>query len=57
MVAHGLNVLIDPEQIAVVALEDAPVRHVQAAILRGQRAPAARAVIDVLVEVGRRRAS
>jgi DNA-binding transcriptional LysR family regulator len=57
MVAHRLNVLIDPDQIAVVALEDAPVRHVQAAIMRGQRAPAARAVVDVLVEVGRRRAS
>jgi DNA-binding transcriptional LysR family regulator len=56
MVAHRLNVLIDPGQIAVVELECAPVRHVQAAIMRGQRAPAARAVIDALVEIGRRRA-
>jgi DNA-binding transcriptional LysR family regulator len=55
MVAHRLNVLVEPERIAVVPLEDAPVRHVQAAIMRGQRAPAARAVIDALVEVGRRR--
>jgi DNA-binding transcriptional LysR family regulator len=55
MVAHRLNVLIAPEQIAVVALAGAPVRHVQAAMMRGQRAPAALAVIDALREVGRRR--
>jgi DNA-binding transcriptional LysR family regulator len=53
MVAHRLNVLVDPERIAVLPLKGAPVRHVQAAIMRGQRAPAARAVIDALVEVGR----
>src|SRR5918999_1275508 len=57
MVAHRLNVLVEPERIAVVALKGAPVRHVQAAIMRGQRAPAARAVIDALVEVGRGRAA
>jgi DNA-binding transcriptional LysR family regulator len=56
MVAHRLNVLIDPGQIAVVGLERAPVRHIQAAIMRGQRAPAARAVIDALLEIGRGRA-
>jgi DNA-binding transcriptional LysR family regulator len=55
MVAHRLNVLIEPGRIAVVALEGAPIRRVQAAIMRGQRAPAARAVIDALLEVGRRR--
>ncbi|HEV3376638.1 MAG TPA: LysR family transcriptional regulator [Thermoleophilaceae bacterium] len=55
MVAHRLNVLIEPDRIAVVPLDGAPVRHVQAAIMRGQRAPAARAVIDALLEVGRRR--
>ncbi len=55
MVAHRLNVLIDPEQIAVGRLEGAPVRHIQAAIMRGQRAPAARAAIDALREVGKRR--
>jgi DNA-binding transcriptional LysR family regulator len=57
MVAHGLNVLVDPERIAVIPLEEAPVRHVQAAIMRGQRAPPARAVIDALLEVGARRAA
>ena len=57
MVAHRLNVLIEPDRIAVVPLEGAPVRHIQAAIMRGQRAPAARAVIDALLEVGRRRAA
>jgi DNA-binding transcriptional LysR family regulator len=57
MVAHRLNVLIDPGQIAVVALEGAPVRRVQAGIMRGQRAPAARAVIDALLEIGRGRAA
>jgi hypothetical protein len=55
MVAHRLNVLIEPDRIAVVPLEGAPVRHVQAAIMRGQRVPAARAVMDALLEVGRRR--
>jgi DNA-binding transcriptional LysR family regulator len=55
MVAHRLNVLVEPDRIAAVALEDAPVRHVQAAIMRGQRSPAARAVIDALLEVGSRR--
>ena len=55
MIAHRLNVLIDPAQIAVVGLDEAPVRHIQAAIMRGQRAPAARAVIDALLETGRRR--
>jgi hypothetical protein len=49
-------VLISPEHIAVVPLvADAPVRHVQAAIMREQRAPAPRAVLDALCEVGRRR--
>ena len=55
MVAHRLNVLVEPERIAVVSLKGAPVRHVQAAVMRGQRAPAARAVVDALVEVGRGR--
>ena len=55
-VAHRLNVLLDPARIAAVPLEGgAPVRHVQAAVGRGQAAPAARAVVDALVEVGRRR--
>jgi hypothetical protein len=57
MVAHRLNVLIEPDRIAVVGLDRAPVRRVQAATMRGQQAPAARAVIDALVEVGRARAA
>jgi len=55
-VAHRLNVLLDPARIAAVPLEDGtPVRHVQAAMGRGQEAPAARAVVDALLEIGRRR--
>jgi DNA-binding transcriptional LysR family regulator len=55
MLSHGLSVLIAPEHLAVVALEDPPIRRVQAAIMRDQHAPAALAVIDALREVGRRR--
>jgi DNA-binding transcriptional LysR family regulator len=65
-VAHALNVLISHEPagrgggrpaIAVVPLAGgAPVRRIQAAIMRGQRAPAPRAVVEALREVGRRRA-
>jgi DNA-binding transcriptional LysR family regulator len=55
-VAHHLNVLISPDQIAVARLVgDAPARHIQAAIMRQNRSPAARAVIDALREVGGRR--
>ena len=55
-IAHDLNVLVAPDQIAVVPLAGgAPVRRVQAAIMRGQRAPLARAALDALREVGRRR--
>src|SRR5215207_2115066 len=54
--AHRLNVLLDPARIAAVPLAGgAPVRHVQAAVGRGQATPAARAVVDALLEVGRRR--
>jgi DNA-binding transcriptional LysR family regulator len=55
MVAHRLNVLIEPERIAVAGLDGAPVRHVQAAVAEGQRAPAARAALDCLCEIGRGR--
>jgi DNA-binding transcriptional LysR family regulator len=55
-IAHDLNVLVAPDQIAVVPLAGgAPVRRVQAAIMREQRAPLARAALDALREVGRRR--
>jgi DNA-binding transcriptional LysR family regulator len=57
-IAHALNVLIAPAQIAAVPLAGgAPVRRIQAAIMRDQRAPLARAALDALVEVGRRRAA
>src|SRR3954452_10905083 len=54
-VAHELNVLIAADRVAAVPLAGAPVRHVQAALMREQRAPLARAAVDALVEVGRRR--
>jgi DNA-binding transcriptional LysR family regulator len=54
--AHRLNVLLNPELVTAVPLSGhAPVRHIQAAIMRGQHAPAARAVIDALREVGAQR--
>jgi DNA-binding transcriptional LysR family regulator len=53
-VAHALNVLIAPDRVVAVPLAGAPVRQVQAAIMREQRAPLARAALDALVEVGRR---
>jgi DNA-binding transcriptional LysR family regulator len=54
--AHRLNVLLNPERVVAVPIAgDAPVRRVQAAIMREQRAPAARAVVRALEEVGRRR--
>ncbi len=56
-VAHDLNMLITHEHIAVVPLAGgAPVRHIQAAIMRDQRSPTARAVVDALREVGLARA-
>jgi DNA-binding transcriptional LysR family regulator len=55
--AHRLNVLINPDRVTAVPLDGgAPVRHIQAAIMHGNRAPAARAVIDTLGQIGRRRA-
>jgi DNA-binding transcriptional LysR family regulator len=55
-IAHALTVRIAPEQIAVVPLAGGtPVRRVQAALMREQLAPLARAALDALREVGRRR--
>jgi hypothetical protein len=52
-VAHALNVVIS-DRIAVRPLAGgAPVRHIQAAIMAGQLAPAARATLDALRAVGR----
>jgi DNA-binding transcriptional LysR family regulator len=51
--AYELNVLINPAGIAARPLAgDAAVRHVQAALLRDQRAPAPRALLEVLRELG-----
>jgi len=50
--AHDLNVIIS-DRIAVRPVTgDAPVRHVQAAIMEGQLAPGARAALDALREIG-----
>jgi DNA-binding transcriptional LysR family regulator len=55
--AYRLNVLVNPDQVTAVRLAgDVPVRHVQAAIMRANRAPLARAAVDALREVGRRHA-
>jgi DNA-binding transcriptional LysR family regulator len=54
--AHDLAVILDTRKIAMRPLAGrVPVRHVQAAVMRDQQAPAARALVDVLREVGRRR--
>jgi DNA-binding transcriptional LysR family regulator len=53
--AHRLNVLLDRDRVVAVPLaHPAPVRHVQAAIMRDHHAPASRAVFDALRAVGRR---
>jgi DNA-binding transcriptional LysR family regulator len=50
--AYRLNVIINPAEIAIRPLTGpAPVRHVQAALLRGQRAPGALALLEVLREL------
>jgi DNA-binding transcriptional LysR family regulator len=56
-VAHALNVLVAPDRIAAVPLTGAPVRRVQAAIMREQRAPLPRAAVEALRAVGRSRAA
>jgi DNA-binding transcriptional LysR family regulator len=53
-VAHRLNVLIDPDRIAVVPVPG-PSRLIQAAVLRGNRSPLARATVEALRTVGMRR--
>ncbi|HEV2893577.1 MAG TPA: hypothetical protein VG411_07485, partial [Actinomycetota bacterium] len=51
--AYQLNVIINPAEIAIRPLAgDAPVRHVQAALLRDQQAPGPRALLEVLGELG-----
>ena len=56
--AYELNVLINPAGVVVRPLAgDTPVRHVQAALLRDQRAPGPRALLEVLRELGPAQAS
>ena len=43
--------IINPAEIAVRPLAGGPVRNVQAAVLRGQRAPGALALLEVLREL------
>lgn len=56
--AHDLNVIIDPDNIAVRPLGGRPsVRRVQAVHLRSHRSPVVTAAIDALLRIGRRRAT
>jgi DNA-binding transcriptional LysR family regulator len=56
MLGYDLNVVLDPERIAVRRIRDAVApRAVQAAVLRGRRPPATRALLATAVEAGRRR--
>jgi DNA-binding transcriptional LysR family regulator len=51
--AYRLNVIVNPAEIAIRPLSGpaAPVRQVQAALLRDQHAPAARALLEILREL------
>jgi DNA-binding transcriptional LysR family regulator len=54
---HDLTVIVDRERVVARPLGgEAPHRTIQAAIMRGQQSPAARALLDALREVGRERA-
>jgi DNA-binding transcriptional LysR family regulator len=53
--SHELTVIVDRDRVAARPLVDGPRRMIQAVIMRGQRAPAARALLDALQEVGRMR--
>jgi DNA-binding transcriptional LysR family regulator len=55
-IAHELNIIVNPEEIAVRPLVPAgPVRHVQAAVLRANRAQGPRALFELLRDLGRER--
>jgi DNA-binding transcriptional LysR family regulator len=55
--AYQLNVVINPTEIAIRPLAPpAPARQVQAALMREQRSPGPRALLDILRELGRRHA-
>jgi len=55
VLSHELTVIVDRDRVVARPLVDGPSRTVQAAIMRGQHAPAARALLDALQEVGRAR--
>jgi hypothetical protein len=56
MLGYDLNVVLDPDRIAVRQIRDAVApRTVQAAVIRGRRPPATRALLAAAVEAGRRR--
>jgi DNA-binding transcriptional LysR family regulator len=55
---YDLTVIVDRDRVVARPLaDDAPHRTVQAAIMRGQRSPAARALLEALGDVGRDRKS
>jgi DNA-binding transcriptional LysR family regulator len=55
---YDLTVIVDRDRVVARPLaDDAPHRTVQAAIMRGQRSPAARALLEALRDVGRERKS
>ena len=56
VLSHELTVIVDRDRVVARPLVDGPSRTIQAAIMRGQRAPAARALLEALREVGRARA-
>jgi DNA-binding transcriptional LysR family regulator len=58
LLGFALTVVLDPARIALRPLRDpaaVPARRVQAAVLRGPRPPATRALLDAAVAVGERR--
>jgi DNA-binding transcriptional LysR family regulator len=56
-IAHELNVVITDRIVVRPLAGGAPVRHIQAAVMEGLHAPAARATLDALREVAREHAT
>jgi DNA-binding transcriptional LysR family regulator len=58
VLTHDLTVIVDRDRVVVRPLaRGAPHRTVQAAIMRGQQSPPARALLEALREVGRERSA
>jgi DNA-binding transcriptional LysR family regulator len=57
VLTHELTVIVDRDRVVARPVLDGPSRMVQAAVMRGQRAPAALALVDALREVGRARSA